>query len=405
MKKDLIISLAFSLMLLPFIDTLIQPHNSLIKENIETKVEVPLVLEYDIPVDSFNIEELRIKPNMSLSVLLGNLNLSGKKIQASIKKAAAVFDLRKIRQGNIYKVFKSKDTSQAVNFVVYEQSATDYIVFDFSDSLEVKKKQKEIKHEVKIAEGTIESSLWLAMTANNANPLLAMELSDIYAWTIDFFGLQKGDEFKVYYQENFVDNKSIGLGRIYAARFKHNGREIYAIPFYQDSVMSFFDADGNSLKKAFLKAPLKFSRISSGFSNSRLHPILKIRRPHHGVDYSAPIGTPVHAIGDGTILKAHYSGGAGNYVKIKHNSIYTTGYMHLSRYGKGIKPGKFVKQGEIIGYVGSTGLSTGPHLDFRVWKNGQNINPLKLDAPPVEPIHADKMEFFNKIKDIWVKKL
>ncbi|MEN8119429.1 MAG: peptidoglycan DD-metalloendopeptidase family protein [Bacteroidota bacterium] len=405
MKKNLIISLAFSLMLLPFIDACVQPHDSLANEDVATVTEKSLRMEYGIPVDSFNILESRIKPNMSLSVLLGSLNLSGNKIQESIKKAASVFDVRKIRRGNIYKVFSSKDTLETVNYLVYEQSQTDYIVFDYTDSLEVIKNQKKIEHEVKVASGTIESSLWLTMTENDINPLLAMELSDVYAWTIDFFGLQKGDQFKVYYQEDFVDNESVGLEKIYAAWFKHNGREIYAIPFYQDSVMSFFDVDGNSLRKAFLKAPLKFSHISSGFSHSRLHPILKIRRPHHGVDYAAPMGTPVHAIGDGTILKAQYSGGAGHYVKIKHNSIYTTGYMHLSKYGKGIKPGKFVKQGEIIGYVGSTGLSTGAHLDFRVWKNGQNINPLKLEAPPVAPIHAERIEFFNQVKNIWVEKL
>jgi murein DD-endopeptidase MepM/ murein hydrolase activator NlpD len=406
MKKGLLISIAAAIILIPIIDALVRPPE-ILTETAESIMPAEILpkLEYGIPLDSFNIVEERIKPNMSLSVLLGNLNLSAKDIQASTKKAASVFDLRKIRRGNTYKVFRSKDSSETVNYLIYEQSATDYIVFDFTDSVDVVKKQKKIEHQVKTATGVIESSLWLAMTDHDINPMLAMELSDIYAWTIDFFGLQKGDEFKVFYEEKFVDGQSVGLGRIYAARFKHNGHDIYAIPFYQDSVMSFFDADGTSLRKAFLKAPLKYSRISSFFSNSRLHPILKIRRPHHGVDYSAPMGTPVHAIGDGKIIKARYSGGAGNYVKIKHNSIYTTGYMHLSKYGKGIKAGKYVKQGDIIGYVGSTGLSTGAHLDFRVWKNGQNINPLKLDAPPVDPIKPEQMDFFNKIKDIWVEKL
>jgi len=248
MKKDLLISLAFSLFLLPFIDAYVQPHESLIKDDVIIEVGKPLILDYGIAVDSFNIEENRIKPNMSLSVLLGSLNLSVNEIQESIKKAASVFDLRKIRKGNIYKVFKSKDSLASINYLVYEQSATDYIVFDYTDSLEVVKKQKKIEHRVKVASGTIESSLWLAMTDNDINPLLAIELSDVYAWTIDFFGLQKGDQFKVFYQENFVDDESIGLGEIYAAWFKHNGREIYAIPFYQDSVMSFFDVDGQ-LKK------------------------------------------------------------------------------------------------------------------------------------------------------------
>ena len=343
---------------------------------------------------------------MSLSILLAKLNLSNKKIHQVIEKAQAVFDLRKIKAGNPYLIFKSKnDTTKQADYLIYQQNPGEYIVFDLNDSIQVKKELKPVRSEIKNATGTIESSLWVTMVENNTNPLLAIELSDIYAWTIDFFGIQKGDAFKVFYREDFVDSTSLGIKQIYAAKFTHNGQDIYAIPFYQDSVLSFYDADGKSLRKAFLKAPLKYRRIASRFSNSRLHPILKIRRPHHGVDYSAPIGTPVHSIGDGVVIKAQYSGGAGNYVKIRHNSIYTTGYMHLSKYGKGIKPEKYVKQGDIIGYVGSTGLSTGPHLDFRVWKNGTNIDPLKLEAPPVEPIKPENMDFFKKIKDIWVEKL
>ncbi len=407
MKKDLIFSVLISVLLLSFTDAMVRPSKMQLKEaEINPKQEIPPPLtEYGIPIDSFNIEKSRIKPNMSLSVLLSNLNIPSKEVHNIIQKAKNVFDLRKIRAGNSYRVFRSKDSSQTLNYLIYEQNPQEYIVFDFTDSLSVKKERKEVKTSVKSSTGIIESSLWLTMVENNTNPLLAIELSDIYAWTIDFFGIQKGDAFKVFYREDFVDSTSLGIKQIYAAKFTHNGQNIYAIPFYQDSVLSFFDADGKSLRKAFLKAPLKYRRIASGFSNSRLHPILKIRRPHHGVDYSAPIGTPVHAIGDGVVIKAQYSGGAGNYVKIKHNSVYTTGYMHLSKYGKGIKAGKFVKQGDIIGYVGSTGLSTGPHLDFRVWKNGTNINPLKLEAPPVEPIKPENMEFFNKIKEIWVAKL
>ncbi len=407
MKKDLIFSVLISVLLLSFTDAMVRPSKMQLKEAevIENReIKLP-VKEYGIPIDSFNIEKSRIKPNMSLSVLLSNLNIPSKEVHNIIQKAKNVFDLRKIRAGNSYRVFRSKDSSQTLNYLIYEQSPIEYIVFKFADSLSVKKERKAVKTTVKSSTGVIESSLWLTMVENNTNPLLAIELSDIYAWTIDFFGIQKGDAFKVFYREDFVDSTSLGIKQIYAAKFTHNGQNIYAIPFYQDSVLSFFDADGKSLRKAFLKAPLKYRRIASGFSNSRLHPILKIRRPHHGVDYSAPIGTPVHAIGDGVVIKAQYSGGAGNYVKIKHNSVYTTGYMHLSKYGKGIKAGKFVKQGDIIGYVGSTGLSTGPHLDFRVWKNGTNINPLKLEAPPVEPIKPENMEFFNKIKEIWVAKL
>ncbi|MCF6239820.1 MAG: peptidoglycan DD-metalloendopeptidase family protein [Bacteroidales bacterium] len=407
MKKDLIFISIISVFLISFTDAMVRPSKVQMKktEIVEEEVVETAKTQYGIPIDLFNIEKSRIKPNMSLSVLLAKFNIPNKEIHQIILKAKEVFDLRKIRVGNTYQVFKSKDSSKTVNYLVYEQNPSEYVVFDFSDSIKVKKERKLIKSKVKIGKGVIESSLWVTMLENDINPLLAIELSDIYAWTIDFFGIQKGDAFKVYYREDFVDSISLGIKQIYAAKFTHNGQDIYAIPFYQDSVLSFYDVDGKSLRKAFLKAPLKYNRIASRFSNSRLHPILKIRRPHHGVDYSAPIGTPVHAIGDGVVIKAQYSGGAGNYVKIRHNSIYTTGYMHLSKYGKGIKTGKFVKQGDIIGYVGSTGLSTGPHLDFRVWKNGININPLKLEAPPVEPIKPENFEFFNKIKDIWVEKL
>jgi murein DD-endopeptidase MepM/ murein hydrolase activator NlpD len=203
----------------------------------------------------------------------------------------------------------------------------------------------------------------------------------------------------------YIDNKAVGIGQIHASYFRQNGREYYAIPFIQDSIKSYFDADGSSLRRAFLKAPLHFRRISSRFSNSRFHPILRIRRPHHGVDYAAPIGTPVYSIGDGKILQTGYNGGAGRMVKIRHNSLYTTVYMHLSGYGKGIHSGGFVKQGDVIGYVGSSGLSSGPHLDFRVYKNGSPIDPLKMESPPVDPIKPENRIAFDSVKKVTLKKL
>jgi murein DD-endopeptidase MepM/ murein hydrolase activator NlpD len=187
---------------------------------------------------------------------------------------------------------------------------------------------------------------------------------------------------------------------------KHSGKDFFAIPFEQDSSLSFFDEEGNSLRKTFLKAPLKFSRISSRFSNSRLHPVLKIRRPHHGVDYAAPTGTPVYSVGDGKIIaKAWDKKGGGNYIKIKHNGTYTTGYLHLNGFAKGIKVGDFVKQGDLIGYVGKTGLATGPHLDFRFYRNGKPVDPLKVDAPPVEPISEENKTIFDSIKTIYMDSL
>ena len=237
------------------------------------------------------------------------------------------------------------------------------------------------------------------MKEKNANPMLAVELSEIYAWSIDFFGLQKGDSIRVIYDEYFVDSVSVGIGEIKGGYFRHMDSDFWAIPFVQDSIMDYYDEEGESLRKAFLKAPLRFSRISSRFSHSRLHPILKIRRPHRGVDYAAPTDTPIVAIGDGVVTKKSYSRGAGNMIKIKHNSVYSTAYLHLSRYGKGIQNGSYVKQGDVIGYVGSTGLSTGPHLDFRFYKNGSAIDPLKVEAPPVDPVREDNLERYTQVRD------
>jgi murein DD-endopeptidase MepM/ murein hydrolase activator NlpD len=238
------------------------------------------------------------------------------------------------------------------------------------------------------------------MISGGLHPTLAVELSNIFAWTVDFFGLQKGDSFKVIYEELFIDDKSLGAGRIFGAQFTWAGKTTMAIPFIQEGRESFFDSDGTSLRKAFLKAPLQFSRISGRFSSSRFHPILRIRRPHYGVDYAAPIGTPVVAIGDGRVVSAETENGSGKIVRIVHNSVYTTAYLHLSRFDEDIFPGAFVKQGDIIGYVGSSGLSTGPHLDFRFYMNGSPVDPLSIEAPPVEPVleeNRGKFEINKKV--------
>jgi murein DD-endopeptidase MepM/ murein hydrolase activator NlpD len=243
------------------------------------------------------------------------------------------------------------------------------------------------------------------MVDNHNDPNLANDLSEIYAWTIDFFGIQKGDSYKVIYESQFVDGKRIGIGKILAATFKHYGTDYNAFYFVQDFKGDYFDEKANSLRRAFLKAPLKFKRISSGFSYSRMHPVLKYRRPHLGVDYAADVGTPVLTIGDGTVISADWSGGGGRTVKIKHNGTYSTTYMHLSKFGEGIRGGARVRQGQVIGFVGSTGLSTGPHLDFRVYKNGQPIDPLKMESPPAEPVKTQNLQNYILEKDKWMRLL
>lgn len=348
---------------------------------------------YGLIKDSFDIETYRIKRNQNLAGILLNQNIDYSIVNKIAENSKKHFDLRKIRYGNSYSLFFSLDSIKTPLWMVYEIDNTEYLVMQLYDSLEVSRHEKEIFIQRKENVGIITSSLWNTIQEHNLSPTLAVELSEIYAWTVDFFGIEKGDYFKVVYDEAYVDSVSIGVKNIHSSYFYHKGQEYYAFRYLQDSTWSYFDENGKSLRKAFLKAPLKFTRISSRFSNGRFHPVLKIYRPHHGVDYAAPAGTPVYALGDGTIThRAWDNKGGGNYIKIKHNSVYTTVYMHLSGFAKGIHQGKFVRQGELIGYVGKTGLATGPHLDFRVYKNGSAIDPLKIDAPPVEPIDSTKME-------------
>ena len=364
------------------------------------KQPVSPVYIYRIPSDSFDLITGSIKRNGFLSEVLLRHGVSMKEIDQVIKNSKSVFDVRKIRSGNNYILFCDRDSNAKARYLVYEHDPQISYVFSFNDSLNITPFRKQIRSEIKYSSGTIETSLWNAMIDGGLHPNLAVQLSEVFAWTVDFFGLQRGDNFKVIYEELYIDDKSLGTGRIYGAQFNRTGSSITAVPLIQDGVESFFDIDGNSLRKAFLKAPLVFSRISSHFSSARMHPILRIVRPHYGVDYAAPIGTPVHAIGDGRVISAMNEGGAGRMVKIQHNSVYATGYMHLSRFGDGITSGKFVKQGDIIGYVGSSGLSTGPHLDFRFYKNGSPVDPLKVDAPPVEPVSAENRAKFEKAKTV-----
>jgi murein DD-endopeptidase MepM/ murein hydrolase activator NlpD len=404
MKKKLVLLVLSIAVLLVVSTTLLivyedYPKIPLVEVQDSGVVQPVTPLLYELPVDSFAIETGKIRRNENLGQILQQYNLPEHSLAQLLQYANRSFDLRKMRVGNSYTVFLSRDTLARLKYLVYEHSPVDYVVFDFKDSVKISVKQKEITTIQRKAHGEIQTSLWDAIKQSSMNPMVALQLSDIYAWTIDFFGLQPGDKFTVVYDELYVDSVSIGLGQIYGASFTHGGRDLLAIPFKQDSSLSYFDGDGNSLRRAFLKAPLHFfSRISSRFSNSRLHPVLKIRRPHHGVDYAAPVGTPVYSIGDGRVVSATYQGGEGRMVKVKHNGVYTTTYMHLSKFASGIQAGKYVTQGELIGYVGSTGLSTGPHLDFRVYKNGAPIDPLKMESPPVDPVKPENKTAFNEVK-------
>ena len=347
-----------------------------------------------ICLDSLRCVEGKVKNGQFFSNLMASLGLDSRQSYDLTQACGEVFDVRSLRVGNKYKAYYEGDVLQ---YVVYTKDKVNEVVFKCTEPYEVTVSSKPVTVEKKYADVTISSSLWVDMRAAGVSPLLILDLSDIYAWTVDFFGLQKGDRFRVLYDEKVCDGETIGIDTVRYAVFSHNGRNLPMVMFNQgDGGNIWWDENGASMRKAFLKAPLKFSRISSGFSYARKHPVTKKVRPHTGVDYAAPTGTPVMTIGDGVVTSVKYEGAGGKTIRIKHNSVYSTAYLHLSKYAKGIKAGTRVRQGEVIGYVGSTGRSTGPHLDFRVWKNGTPINPLKMESPPAEPIRQSNKKAFDE---------
>ncbi|KAB2838273.1 MAG: peptidoglycan DD-metalloendopeptidase family protein, partial [Melioribacteraceae bacterium] len=301
--------------------------------------------EYGLKSDSLNISAKYVNNNATLTDLLLPFNVSYQTINNIVENSKNIFNVRKIKSGDKYTVYTTKDSSKSVQYFVYEEDPINYWVVDLRDSVSIYRSQKEISKIEKVTEGTIENSLYVCLEKQNADPMLALKLADVFAWAIDFYSIQNGDNFRVLYDEIYVGDKFYGVGQIKAAFFKHKGKEFLGYYFENEEEKDYFDENGNSLRKAFLKAPLKFSRISSGFSPNRLHPVLKTRRPHLGVDFAAPTGTPILAIGDGSVTEVSRNSGYGKYVKIKHNSVYSTAYLHMSRFKEGIKPGIRVRQG------------------------------------------------------------
>lgn len=346
--------------------------------------------------DSLSVEENRVRSGDFFSTILMRNGISAQDAYNLSDASDSIFDVASIRIGNTYRVWKNG--SGAAEYLAYDIDRMKSVVFRCREPYSVWFVEKPVLTETKYADVTIRSSLWNDMIAAGAPPLLILSLSDIYAWTVDFFGLQEGDRFRVVYDEKTCEGSVVAVDTVRYAIFTSRGQDYPAVMFDQhDGGNIYWNEKGESMRKAFLKAPLHYSRISSGFSYARRHPITRRVQPHTGVDYAAPKGTPVVTIGDGVVTSAKYEGAGGNVVRIRHNSVYSTAYLHLSRYGSGIRAGKRVKQGDVIGYVGSTGRSTGPHLDFRVWKNGSPINPLKMQSPPAEPLKQENMEAFRAV--------
>ena len=352
---------------------------------------------YGYIVDSMEIIHKSIKRNEFLANILSEHNIAYPDIRMLSERAKGVFDIRKMGVRKKYELICYKDDKRTAKAMIYHPNAIDYVVFNLEDSVYVRLGSKEVITLEKTSSGIINNSLAVSMDENGMRPQLTNDLADIFAWEVDFFRLYPGDRYKLIYDEQFVDDQSIGYGDIKGAVFEHANEKYYAFFFEQGSGIEYFDEEGNSLRKTFLKYPVKFSRISSRYSGRRYHPVQKRYKSHKGTDFAAPQGTPIRTVGDGVVTEARYTKYNGNYVKIKHNSVYSTQYLHMVKIASGIRPGANVKQGQTIGFVGHTGLANGNHVCYRFWKYGQQVDALRVDLPSSEPVQDTLMTNYKLV--------
>jgi murein DD-endopeptidase MepM/ murein hydrolase activator NlpD len=357
-------------------------------------------------VDSLQVYEGKIRRNQNLADILVPFNVSYQRIHEIAQKSKKVFDVRKLVSGKEYSILYRQDSTAKVGtHFIYRPNSIEYVVYNFSDSVEIRKAEKPIEVVEKTMSGVISSSFYETMVESGGSPELVDMVVDVFAWQVDFFGIQKGDNYKIIYTEKLVDGEPVGINGITGAYFEHVGESYYAVAFDQGSGIDYFEPNGKSLRRSLLKAPLKFTRISSRYTGRRYHPVQKRYKAHLGTDYAAPTGTPIRTVGDGVVLEARYSRYNGNYVKIKHNENISTQYLHMSKIASGVRRGAKVKQGQTIGFVGKTGLATGPHLCYRFWKNGVQVDALKVDLPSANPIVEAYKAPFESVAQQVVKRL
>ena len=366
-------------------------------------VKEKIIKQFGYTLNDFHVVRDTVQKGDSFGTILEKNNLFYPKIYNIVQKAKQVFDVRKINIGKPYTILFSKDSLKSPHLFVYQPNLIDYVLVSLTDSLWAEKKSKAVKLVDFEAEGTITSSLSETMEEKKLSPLLSNELSEIYAWTIDFFRLEKGDNFKIIYSAKYVDDSVyVGLNRIHSAYFEHRKKAFYAIEFETDpkrGIFEYFDEYGKNLRRAFLRSPVQFSRISSRYNLKRKIAYYGRVRPHLGTDFAAPIGTEIRATASGTVVKSGYTRGNGNYVTIKHNGTYSTQYLHMKR--RGVKKGQFVRQGDYIGSVGMTGNTSGPHVCYRFWKNGKQVDPLRQKLPEAKPISQNlKDKYLTYMKPI-----
>ncbi|MCB9195615.1 MAG: peptidoglycan DD-metalloendopeptidase family protein [Flavobacteriales bacterium] len=382
------------------------PQESVQVEHTPPPIPDPIMM-YNLAVDSFIIDTGTVQQNQGLTHILPLYGITLAEIYTITSKYDSLFDVKKIKTDQPFLVLSKMkdDTLKRAEYFIYEINAIDYLVYHFGeDSLHAYIESKPVDVRVSQSGGVITSSLWNAFMDNDLPPALLVEYAKLYAWSVDFFGVQKGDYYKIIYEGKYVEEELVGIGNIHAVLFNHYDHDYYFFRYQASDTIeaTFYTDSGESMQRALLSAPLEYTRISSKFSNNRFHPVLKIYRPHHGVDYAAPIGTEVVATGSGVVIYAGYAGGAGNMIKIQHDAgNILTKYLHLSKFGPGIKKGVHVLQGQKIGEVGSTGTSTGPHLDYRVYIDDQPVDPLSIDIPAGEPLSDSALlEYFKFIEPI-----
>jgi len=378
------------------------------KEISELKVEevVPVIEEYGFVLNDYDVVRDTIRSGDSFGEILNIQGVSRSKVFKITEQVSETFNPKRLVIGKPYVILKAKDSLGTPEFFIYENDKIDFTVVNISENIAAFKSQKPVTIKRKTVSGVIVSNLSEAISNQGLSILLSHELSSIYQWSIDFWKLQKGDQFKMVYNERYInDSIYAGIENIEGAVFVHQGRPYYAFDFMADpekGESDFYDEEARPLQSFFLKAPLNFSRISSRYSGNRYHPVQKRWKAHKGTDYAAPHGTPIWSTANGTVIASSYTGGNGNYVKVKHNNTYTTQYLHMSK--RNVRAGQRVKQGDIIGYVGSTGLATGPHVCYRFWVRGKQVDPFRQNLPAAEPIADNlKEDYFIAIKKVRTK--
>jgi murein DD-endopeptidase MepM/ murein hydrolase activator NlpD len=368
-------------------------------------VKTPTMVYGMILPEDHEVIEDKVKRNQRLGDILEAYNVPARFIHEVSNLSRKIFDPRKIAANKKYTVIVDQDSLKTAKALVYETNAIEYVVFKFGDSLSVDVCHRDVVTVEKSIAGVIGTSLSETIEQLGISHELTNRFVDIFGWQVDFGRLQKGDKFKLIYQELQVEGIAIGIKQIDGIYFNHFGFDYYAFPLDQGTGVDYFNEDGRSLRKALLKYPIEFTHISSRFTMNRFHPVQRRWKAHLGTDFAAPTGTPIRSVGDGIILEAQYKSNNGNYVKIKHNSTYTTQYLHMSRIASGVRAGMRVRQGQTIGYVGSTGLATGPHLCYRFWKNGKQVDALRADLPAAQPVRKEFQSSFEVLKGSLKEKL